>query len=268
MLTNLAKDLLKKAGIAVLRQETLESMQSEINQIPWIHYWSELSYAQREHLSPFVGFSTSQLGQDLFAANEAIERQVSQGYFVEFGAANGKLFSNTWLLEKKLNWTGILAEPASKWHSDLERNRACIIDKRCVTDRTGEFVPFLEVQGAEVLSGTKEQAELDDWTEDQRHRSIEYNVETISLNDLLDAHKALTVIDYLSIDTEGGELEVLRSFDFNRYRVMTLTVEVGRNANTRRRDAGEEISALMQSKGFERKHAHISQWDDWYVYAG
>jgi hypothetical protein len=52
LLTNLAKDLLKKAGIAVLRQETLESMQSEINQIPWIHCWSELSDAQRERLSP------------------------------------------------------------------------------------------------------------------------------------------------------------------------------------------------------------------------
>jgi FkbM family methyltransferase len=268
LITNFAKNLLRKAGIVVLRQEIFENMQSEINQIPWIHYWSKLSYAQRERLSPLIGFSTSQLGQDLFAANEAMERKVNQGYFVEFGAANGSLFSNTWLLEKKLNWTGILAEPARKWHLDLERNRDCIIDKRCVTDRTGEFIPFLEVQGAEVLSGTKEQAELDDWTKDLRHRSIEYNVETISLNDLLDAYKAPTVIDYLSIDTEGGELEVLRSFDFNRYRVMTLTVEVGRSANTRRRDAGDEISSLMQSKGFQRKHADISKWDDWYVYVG
>jgi len=45
------------------------------------------------------------------------------GYFVEFGACDGLLFSNTLLLEKSFGWDGILAEPNRSYHKQIRKNR-------------------------------------------------------------------------------------------------------------------------------------------------
>src|SRR4051812_33635911 len=74
--------------------------------------------------------SRSQILQDLFVIYQT--QGASNGFFVEFGATNGIDLSNTWLLETRLGWQGILAEPALCWHASLEQNRQCAVDKRCV----------------------------------------------------------------------------------------------------------------------------------------
>ena len=49
-----------------------------------------------------------------------------------------------------------------------------------------------------------------------------YKVETISLNDMLELHNAPLIIDYLSIDTEGSEYEILSCLDFELYYTKTI----------------------------------------------
>src|SRR6202000_870198 len=85
--------------------------------------------------------SRSQILQDLWVNYELRERR--DGFFVEFGATNGVTNSNTWLLENKYNWKGILAEPNPVWHSDLARSRGVSIDHRCVSSNSGGVVSFL-----------------------------------------------------------------------------------------------------------------------------
>ena len=51
-------------------------------------------------------------------------------FFVEFGATNGITLSNTYILEKYFNWSGILSEPAKSWHEELKNNRQSTIDNR------------------------------------------------------------------------------------------------------------------------------------------
>ena len=83
-----------------------------------------------EQLLQYFGSSKAQLWQDLFVLSELEFKR--NGFFVEFGAANGIDLSNTYLLEKEFNWTGILAEPAKYWHSELKRNRSAFISDKCV----------------------------------------------------------------------------------------------------------------------------------------
>ena len=166
-------------------------------------------------------FSRAQLLQDLFVLYRSGCRP--GGFFVEFGATNGVDLSNTYQLEKCFQWSGILAEPATCWREALIRTRSCAVDTRCVWDRTGAYLEFNEVNLPEY--STINTFSAGDGPADNRQAGDLYQVETISLNDLLAAYAAPRVIDYLSIDTEGSELSILTAFDFDRYDVRTLTVE-------------------------------------------
>ena len=69
----------------------------------------------------YVDLSKSELKQDIFVLNELNFKK--NGYFVEFGGANGKFLSNTYLMEKEFNWSGILVEPSKIFHEEIFNNR-------------------------------------------------------------------------------------------------------------------------------------------------
>lgn len=190
--------------------------------------------------------SESQLLQDLVVCN--IFNFKRGGFFVEFGAADGRFLSNTFLLEKSFGWSGILAEPARSWHDDLFHNRTCSITTKCISDVTGRLLPFNECAKGEYSSL---------FTED---RNPSYMVETISLNDLLRQVNAPEVIDYLSIDTEGGEFAILRSIDFSRYIFKFITCE--HNYSEER----DHMRRFLAEHGFRPCFTNMSFFDDWYIH--
>lgn len=196
-----------------------------------------------------------QLRQDLVALFLADFRR--DGYFVEFGATNGVKLSNSYLLERDHGWRGIVAEPAVDWHRKLRKARSCIIDTRCVWRTSGETLTF-HVARAKTLSTIAEFSDGDQHAGKRReHRAIE--VETVTLNDLLAEHGAPAHVDYLSVDTEGSEFEILSAFDFSRHSFGFLSVE---HNFTAQRAA---IHALLERNGYRRILADVSQFDDWYV---
>ena len=87
-----------------------------------------------------VSSSKSQLFQDLFVLDTL--KYKTHGYFVEFGATNGKDLSNTYLLEKNFSWDGILAEPGINWHRELTLNRKSYVSTKCVWRTSGEMINF------------------------------------------------------------------------------------------------------------------------------
>jgi FkbM family methyltransferase len=200
----------------------------------------------------------AQLFQDAFVLS--VTGELKKGYFVEFGAMNGVIMSNSYLLETAYGWPGIVAEPARRWHPALQQNRKCSIDLRCVWSKSGEQLDFTEPQTAGLATITAF-SDSDQHTI-ARKGGTRYTVQTVSLNDLLRHHGAPKTIDYLSIDTEGSELEILRAFDFSAHYVRIITVE--HNYSPMR----GKLHDLLTSNGFTRAFEEFSDWDDWYLRQG
>ena len=95
----------------------------------------------------------SQIGQDKWVLEK--KRFKKRGYFIDIGAADGLYLSNTYILEKKFGWKGICVEPANKIKA-LRKNRRCIIETSCLSDKTGQEVEF---QIDAEISGIKDSTE-------------------------------------------------------------------------------------------------------------
>ena len=203
--------------------------------------------------------STAQLFQDLYVAFKLGSKL--DGYFVEFGATNGFTLSNTYLLESKLRWKGIVAEPFPFWHESLAKNRNCIIDKRCVWTKTGETVRFLGTPSDPEFATIETFKDSDHYKELRAKNPEVHMVETISLNDLLTSNQAPKIVDYLSVDTEGSEFEILNAFDFVAHRPRIITVEHNFVEAHKK-----QVHALLTSHGYVREFEDLSRWDDWYYH--
>ena len=197
--------------------------------------------------------SYSQLGQDLWVIEQTAHKK--NGFFVEFGATNGVLLSNTYLLEQEFDWTGICAEPNPKFYKELIQNRNCIVSDDCIGPKTGEQVSFVL---ADVYGGIQDYAFVDKHSakrEAYQDMGDVIEVTTISLNEFLLKHKAPPNIDYLSIDTEGSEYDILVNFPFENWNIKLMTVEHNNS------DYRDSIRGLLISKNYEIfKEAGFEDW--------
>jgi FkbM family methyltransferase len=162
-----------------------------------------------------------------------------------------------YLLETCFGWRGILAEPNPIFHNELRTNRVCHISTLCIAARSGDVVQFNQARDA-LLST------MDDYSAADHHAAARAGgtiipVETLSLIELLAQQGAPESIDYLSIDTEGSEFDILAAFDFKRYDIRLITVE---HNFSRRRD---DLHTLLAAQGYRRKFVEHTAWDDWYV---
>lgn len=254
-LKSLINSALQRINVGVTRYSSLQDLRVKARESEGLDFILDLPEHQASQLLQNLRKSKAQLRQDLFVLSELNFKR--GGYFVEFGAADGLYLSNTYLLEKEFGWAGVLAEPAGKWHTALKKNRSGIIDTRCVWSTSGVTLNFKEVDDAEYST-------IDSFAESDSHlrkrrRGESYQVQTVSLNELLGDAGAPCDIDYLSIDTEGSEFEILSNFDFERYNVKVITCE--HNFTPMR----EKINALLTRHGYTRVYESLSRFDDWYV---
>lgn len=182
------------------------------------------------------------------------------GYFVDFGATDGKTINNTYILEKDYEWNGIVAEPNPVWHEELFRTRNCITTTDCVWIKSDDTLDFLLTDAPDLA--TVKGFGTNDEHASKRTTNNSVKVKTISLLDLLKRYDAPSHIDYLSIDTEGTEYGILNVFfkENKTYKIDYVTVE--HNYIRLYRD---QIYALLTSHGYERKFTEISACDDFYV---
>lgn len=188
----------------------------------------------------------SQCGQDKFLYENFFKDKKS-GIFVDIGAHDGITYSNTYFLEKSLGWQGICIEPNPDVFAQLISNRTAQCIQGCISNNN-EIVSFLKVSGyPEMLSGIVSNY-------DPRHLArIETEIQLYGgsyeiipiqcyrLNEILAANQ-ITYVDYLSLDIEGGELEVLKSIDYDKFEIEIIDVE--------NNYMEPDMKEFMESKGY------------------
>ena len=194
----------------------------------------------------------SQLGQDRFL-NENYFKNKLTGTFVDIGAHDGNTYSNSKFFEN-LGWSGLCVEPIPNIFDQLKANRKCICENYAISDSEGED-DFLLVHGyAEMLSGLVKEYDpmhvgrIDGEIHHYGGKKEIIKVKTVTLQTLLDKHN-ISSIDFLSLDTEGNELKVLKTIDFNKVNVFAISLENNYK--------DEKIRNFLVEKGF----THIKSLD-------
>jgi FkbM family methyltransferase len=162
----------------------------------------------------------SQYGQDALIGDVLFRGR--KGVFVDVGARDGTIISNTRYLEQALGWTGIAVEPHPDLFATLKRTRSCRSFNVAASDSEREgldFVRYLEepMGNSGFLSTFRDPDRLK-WA---KHEIIP--VPCVPLSALI---TDLKVIHYLDIDVEGHELEVLKGIDFSAVEIRIIGVEV------------------------------------------
>jgi FkbM family methyltransferase len=190
----------------------------------------------------------SQYKQDKFCY-ENFFKDKKNGVFLEIGADDGIDFSNTNFYEKELGWTGICIEPRNVAFNKLIKNRSCHCENVAVSDIESENETFLELEGwgkgLSGLMGKYDPKHLLRIQMEKKHPlhkgSHTTSVKVVKLQSLLDKHD-IQHVDFCSIDTEGGELDIMASLDWTKTTIDVITIENNYDYT--------DIRPFFESKGY------------------
>ena len=204
-------------------------------------------------LLQYLVYSQSEIDQELIA----FLLVGPTGYFVEFGACDGIFASNTYFLEKTQGWRGILSEPVPNYYKEIKNHRTAKSYPFAVTAQNQGRVEFIEANqpGLSTIKGY----EKSDRHHPLRADGIRYEVDTTTLRDLLYLADSPKQIDYLSMDTEGSELDILSTFPFDEFTFRFISIEHNHSENR------ERIRNLMHSKGYREILSEFSGGDWWFI---
>ena len=166
----------------------------------------------------------SQAGQDKII-KEVFFKNKKNGFFVEIGAYDGIVGSNCYYFERFLNWNGIALEPSIFQFEKLKKNRKCKLLNNAVSHEIKD-VEFIEViEGLTQMSGINNdffKRNIDIISNNEKSKTRSFNLKTIIFEQIVSKN---VDIDYLSIDIEGGEMDLLNSINLNNNDIKVISVE-------------------------------------------
>jgi len=182
----------------------------------------------------------SQQNEDKYIYNFFDLDKTKKGTYLEIGACDGKLFSNTLTLNEVNRFNGILIEPQTNYFKELIKNRPNDTLFNCVvTDSASEKTLFIgENLEAGVLNNIS--TDLNRFPEWEK-----YKLENRMLKDLINSTE-FNYLDIVSIDTEGSELEVIKSIDF-QIPIILMIIE----AHQKDIERDSELKQILTSNGFK-----------------
>jgi len=145
---------------------------------------------------------------------------IENGFYIEAGAFDGIVQSNTKFLEEEYNWTGILVEPSIVFN-DLKKNRPFnILINKCLVSNEYKDNKINGYFNQGLMSG------INNFNNSKDDKIVQVECETLtSILDRLEIKK----IDFFSLDVEGYEKSVLEGLDLKKYRPTYILIEIFEN---------------------------------------
>ena len=166
----------------------------------------------------------SEAGQDMFVKDNFFKNKKS-GFFVEIGAYDGIEGSNCYHFEKFMNWEGIAVEASPLQFAKLKKNRNCKLINLALGSENKQ-VEFYEVaEGFTQMSGINNLNFQNNFQRIKKNSDSKINkidIECKTFDKLIPNDQ---IIDLISIDIEGNELDVLKSIDFDKYLIKVIIIE-------------------------------------------
>lgn len=198
----------------------------------------------------------SQDNQDKYLETN-IFKGYKNGFYVDVGSHDGISINNTLYFEKNNNWTGINIEPIKKVFDKLVINRPNNINLNCaVCNNDGETDFLCNTGYTEMISGIKDNFDMRHFYRLHRENQLMgsttevIKVKTKKLETILDENN-INHINYLSIDVEGAEFEVIKSINFDKVFIDVIGFENNYN------DVSVPIVEYLENKGFITIHISL-----------
>jgi len=201
--------------------------------------------------------SYSHSGQDIFLDKFVFKGQVNEGFFIEAGADDFVVGSNTLWFEMKHQWTGVLVEPnPTRFPKGFVANRKAWGAPYCLATQTKpHFSPF-QVGVGGLMSGL-----IPEHDEEERLLGLSYDLQCFPLFSTMLAVGNPT-INYLSLDIEGAEFQVLQSLPWDQVDIEVLGIEL-EQAGKVFPGSWQEVHMFLARKGYE--YVGTVEQDDLFV---
>jgi len=259
LLRSLVRKLFAAFGLGLISAKKVQDLESAriqrdniANKIPLLLLLNSRQLIDNEEVDLFLE-SPSENGQDIFALVASGKKK--NGTFIEFGAYNGVDFSNTYLLERHFGWGGVLVEPIPSNYSRVKEARSCIAIHGAVTPQDQEAVLIKEVPANNLSYVSERSFNLFERAMSRMHSVTGYSLSSLMMKFLHSTH-----VDFLSVDVEGLELDILSTVDFDRYSFGAICVEHNNSENK------IGIRRLLESKNYYLVMEELSGNDFWYVH--
>ena len=198
----------------------------------------------------------SQFDQDKYLET-FVFKGYKNGFYVDVGAHDGVSINNTLYFEKYNNWTGINIEPIKKVFNKLLCNRPNNINLNCaVCNNDGETEFLCNTGFTEMISGIKNTFDIRHLQRLQNeNRQNGSTTEVIKVNtkklETIFNENNISHINYLSIDVEGAEFEVIKSINFDKVFIDVIGFENNYN------DVSVPIVKYLENKDFIVIHTSL-----------